>query len=302
FNEADHNVELFQWYPNFDENTDIKNKDERDIVTKIEVDKKEKRVDKVLLANIKEDENSPELDEIATLRSTLIKIVEQIILNTTYDDRNRLVYDQGKLVELYNEDIVEKHGELRKYFPEVKDIVEVLAPKYARLKNNERTDTLLDVNVKPSKNKLDEKCKKWFEKVQKFSYKVRDIEIKRQALRSTYYDGCSMSKRVLVNRVVIAKDIRTMKKKMYGEEFEGREIEIKKHYTPIVKAKNDNNGNKASDSRAENKIKRDKRDIMDVKIKVDKLENNEKKSKVMGAKNDDVDNGVMMCIENDHKK
>ncbi|KAF0470046.1 hypothetical protein F8M41_025444 [Gigaspora margarita] len=54
FDETDHNMELFQWYPNFDEDADIKNKDERDIVTKIEV---EKKGEKSMIENF-EDEKS----------------------------------------------------------------------------------------------------------------------------------------------------------------------------------------------------------------------------------------------------
>ncbi|CAG8752847.1 31164_t:CDS:2, partial [Gigaspora margarita] len=389
FDEADHN------------DADIKNKDKCNAVTKIEVDKKEKKSviknfndeesnnvkiesnmkinlmkrNKVLLANVKEDENSSELDEMATLRSILINVNQdcgtnnskyycknaklictrnsdkivvktelivkleggKLLLEYKYDDGNRLVYDRGKLVALYNKNIVGKHGELRKYVP-LMNKHQDLVMKFVKLKNNESiikgenrvmnisiisqssmivkdktnwrnitrgshetklfedhqkfdcadrannpgTDTLLDVNIKQSKNELDEKCKKWLEKVRKFSYEVGDIEIKGQALRSTYYDGSSILKRVLVEK--------------------------QKLRNTIVKAKNDNNGNKAPDGLRDKeiiykyyhkdkfcdekschdkcpasdyglvkKIERAKRGIMDVRIKMDKLEYDKKR-------------------------
>ncbi|RIB16171.1 hypothetical protein C2G38_1530051 [Gigaspora rosea] len=90
----------------------------------------------------------------------------KLLLEYKYDDENRLVYDREKLVTPHNGNIAEKQNELKIYIPlmnqhqdlvmklvklettflmgrlcqwflEVKDMVEVLAPKYARQKNNE---------------------------------------------------------------------------------------------------------------------------------------------------------------------
>ncbi|CAG8586277.1 45071_t:CDS:10, partial [Gigaspora margarita] len=100
FDKTNHNVELFQWYPNFDEDADIKNKDECDIVMKIEVDKKG---EKSMIENFENEEkikNSSELNDLAISKTTITNIDQgSTTYNLGYCCKNRINMDHNDLTK-----------------------------------------------------------------------------------------------------------------------------------------------------------------------------------------------------------
>ncbi|RIB28141.1 hypothetical protein C2G38_2158680 [Gigaspora rosea] len=274
FGRADYNVDLFQQYSNFDEDADTENKDDQmDFknykVERMNVISNEKdnlnikislvKGDHVFLANNKETENLPESDEMATLRSTSINIVQDfgiddLIKPTISRYSNKLVVDQGKLIK--DSDEIDFETMLKK--PDSGNAVTGL-DEHATKKEGKDVNLNMqgreiiednDTRSNLSGNKIDTKIIfvkfDGEDRVDKFDEAAGKDDIKNNGLKiqnnanveiGIKMDKCKSST-IELDPKVARHDGPIMKKK-YNEEFEGS-------------VATDCDGDKAPDGRAEN--------------------------------------------------